>query len=206
MLIQPPPLQPTRILAGCIAVWDEVWENPTGTIQAIEDVVANPTLSIKWDRAMVYSTDTNMPIESTKRTNSHMNLNSAGHLSEELRQINNNYYLLLLAATEWYREYFGIVEGLYFTDSFSILKYQTAQEYKSHYDGGSITKRVISPILYLNDDYEGGWLEFTNFNIVEKPKAGSLYIFPSNFAYRHIAHPVTEGTKYGIVTFISDQA
>ena len=79
------------------------------------------------------------------------------------------------------------------------------QEYKAHADGGTATKRSISPILYLNDDYEGGELEFVNFGLKLKPKPGMLVLFPSNYPYRHIAHPVTDGTKYAIVTWLHDQ-
>jgi predicted 2-oxoglutarate/Fe(II)-dependent dioxygenase YbiX len=65
--------------------------------------------------------------------------------------------------------------------------------------------RVVSAILYLNDDYEGGHLEFPNFGIKIKPQAGMLILFPSNYAYTHAAHPVTKGTKYALVTWIRDR-
>jgi predicted 2-oxoglutarate/Fe(II)-dependent dioxygenase YbiX len=32
-----------------------------------------------------------------------------------------------------------------------------------------------------------------------------LILFPSNYAYSHIAHPVTSGTKYAMVTWIRDR-
>jgi predicted 2-oxoglutarate/Fe(II)-dependent dioxygenase YbiX len=65
--------------------------------------------------------------------------------------------------------------------------------------------RCISCIAYLNSDYEGGEIEFVNFGVKIKPQPGMLIIFPSNFAYRHIAHPVTSGTKYNLVTWIKDR-
>lgn len=206
MYIAPPPLQPTRILAGCIAVWDEVVKEPLKIIEDTEFAVSNPNNPIAWQRATVHKDEDFGPMISYKRTNSILNLNESGRFDEAMRIVNNEYYMLLLAASNWYGKHFDLSEGIYFKEDFSILKYSTTEEFKSHYDGGTALRRVISPILYLNDDYEGGWLEFTNYGIVEKPKAGSLYIFPSNFAYRHIAHPVTEGTKYAIVTFLHDQA
>jgi Rps23 Pro-64 3,4-dihydroxylase Tpa1-like proline 4-hydroxylase len=93
----------------------------------------------------------------------------------------------------------------FYTEDNNLLQYTETQKFNSHYDGGSGSKRTISPILYLNDDYIGGEIEFVNFNIKIKPKSGSLILFPSNYAYRHTAHPVTSGTKYAIVTWIHDR-
>jgi predicted 2-oxoglutarate/Fe(II)-dependent dioxygenase YbiX len=63
----------------------------------------------------------------------------------------------------------------------------------------------LSPILYLNDDYTGGEIEFVHHGITIKPSPGMLVLFPANYAYSHIAHPVKTGTKYAIVTWLHDQ-
>ena len=73
-------------------------------------------------------------------------------------------------------------------------------------DGGTSMGRSVSALCYLNDNYEGGEIEFVNFKIKIKPLAGMVILFPSNYAYRHIAHPVTSGTKYAIVTWIKDRS
>ena len=86
-----------------------------------------------------------------------------------------------------------------------MLKYPISTEYKQHYDGSTSSGRSISAIVYLNDDYKGGEIEFPNFNVKIKPESGMLILFPSNYAYTHIAHPVTSGTKYAIVTWIHDR-
>jgi len=31
-----------------------------------------------------------------------------------------------------------------------------------------------------------------------------LIIFPSNYAYRHVAHPILSGTKYAMATWVTD--
>ena len=43
-------------------------------------------------------------------------------------------------------------------------------------------------------------------NSYAKRFEGMVILFPSNYAYRHIAHPVTSGTKYAIVTWIKDRS
>jgi predicted 2-oxoglutarate/Fe(II)-dependent dioxygenase YbiX len=109
-----------------------------------------------------------------------------------------------MASTIPYAQKFNINENLYH-ESYQALKYRPGEFYKAHYDGGTESGRSISAIVYLNDDYEGGEIEFTNFKIKLKPEKGMLILFPSNYAYTHIAHPVTKGTKYSLVTWIHDR-
>jgi predicted 2-oxoglutarate/Fe(II)-dependent dioxygenase YbiX len=109
-----------------------------------------------------------------------------------------------LSATAFYQEKYQIHEPL-FHEPYQALKYQTGTEYKAHYDGNTTSGRFLSAITYLNDDYNGGELEFPNFGVKIKPREGDLVLFPSNYAYAHIAHPVTSGTKYAIVTWIHDR-
>lgn len=40
-------------------------------------------------------------------------------------------------------------------------------------------------IYYINDDYEGGEINFTDHNLKIKPKSNSLIMFPSNADYWH---------------------
>lgn len=89
-------------------------------------------------------------------------------------------------------------------ENYQFLKYNLGEKFDCHFDGtgiGLISNRMISVVLYLNDDYQGGEIEFPFQKISIKPKKGLLLIFPSNFCYAHIAKPVTEGTKYSIVTW-----
>jgi hypothetical protein len=139
------------------------------------------------------------------RTNQELPLTYAAQANEEFRVINNKFFDLVCAASSEYRNIFDISEDLYWGEGPLLLKYQTGQEYTAHYDGGTITRRTVSPIVYLNDDYEGGEIEFVNQKVKIKPSSGMLILFPANFAFTHIAHPVTEGTKYAIVTWLHDR-
>jgi predicted 2-oxoglutarate/Fe(II)-dependent dioxygenase YbiX len=121
-----------------------------------------------------------------------------------MKDVHNQMYFMLLAALGPYANKYGIKEQLHH-EHYNILKYKQGQEYKAHYDGGSSLHRAVSAICYLNGDFEGGEIEFPNFNIKIKPEPGMLILFPSNYAYAHIAHPVTAGTKYALVTWIHDQ-
>jgi prolyl 4-hydroxylase len=122
-----------------------------------------------------------------------------------MRKINNQFLDLIHSSTMSYINQFATECQFHIVEPFNLLKYQTGEEYKAHFDGTTQTHRAFSPILYLNDDYTGGELEFVHHNVKIKPTAGMLAIFPSNYAYAHIAHPVLTGTKYAIVTWLHDQ-
>ena len=67
---------------------------------------------------------------------------------------------------------------------------------------------VITELLYLNDDYEGGEIEFISIFkdelITYKPKAGDLIVMPSGFPYLHSAKSVTKGSnKFFLRVFLS---
>jgi len=67
-------------------------------------------------------------------------------------------------------------------------------------------KRLSNRYINLNEDYEGGDLVFTDQKklIVKRSslKAGDVVFFPSNFLYPHLIEPVTNGTRYSIVSWL----
>jgi len=197
-------IEPTEILAGSIAVYKDVWKNPEKDILIIDKVTEDSNSNVTFKNATTFVEQGNLTA-SNYRTNKHFGLTDAANINEELRLINNKFFELTFSAIGFYKESLGIEESIYWNEGCNVLKYQTGQEYKAHYDGNTETKRSISPIVYLNSDYTGGEIEFVNFNITVKPEPGMLLLFPSNYAYRHIAHPVKTGTKYAIVTWLHDR-
>lgn len=61
--------------------------------------------------------------------------------------------------------------------------------------------RDYSMLFYLNDDYEGGYINFMMFNFRYKPKKGDVILFPSDHLYLHTAEPVTRGKRFAIVSW-----
>jgi predicted 2-oxoglutarate/Fe(II)-dependent dioxygenase YbiX len=67
----------------------------------------------------------------------------------------------------------------------------------SHIDSyGDDRSPILSVVLYLNDNYEGGELYFKNQHVIIKPTAGSIVIFPSVEPYYHESREIQRGTKY----------
>jgi hypothetical protein len=88
-------------------------------------------------------------------------------------------------------------------DSYSILKYGVGQKFVNHIDDHPDFHRRISTLYYINDDYLGGELNFPRFNLSFRPKANQMIVFPSTYVYNHSVSPVTEGTRYSIVSWLT---
>ena len=87
--------------------------------------------------------------------------------------------------------------------SYSLARYSVGDFFVEHTDTTVEFPRTISAVLYLNEDYDGGTITFTKLNKTFKPKANSLFIFPSTEDFSHSADPVLSGTKYVIIGFWS---
>ena len=105
-------------------------------------------------------------------------------------------------------------------ESFQLGRYTDGGHYDFHLDNmgfqkmnepGNImdgTTRKLSMVAWLNEDFEGGEFEFhtavTNSDgRIIKPTKGTIVFFPSWLA--HKVHPVTEGTRYSLVTWFRGQ-
>jgi len=195
--------EPSRKLAGAVWMWDGIVDNWEQIIEkADKNIGAISNLGTElytWEPAATADGKTN-----GLRQNQIFHVTDAGVRGHEIsRQVHNQIAGLIDECAGAYAQFFetSFLEH----EDYHILKYEgaTNDHYDAHYDGGPYNKRWISAIVYLNDDYEGGELEFVHFGVKIKPKKGSLVIFPSNYAYAHIAHTVTSGTKYAIVTWLS---
>lgn len=198
----PGKILPTKTLGGCIDVFENVWPYPENTIETVENLNKDPESGISWERATTLNKGTDQEI----RTNVMLGVTNLSQITNNghLQNVHNQFYMLLLATTIDYSDRYKIGEPLYH-ENYNMLRYRGGQQYHQHYDGSTKTGRTISAICYLNEDYAGGELEFPNFDVKIKPKKGSLLLFPSNYAYSHVAHPVTEGQKYALVTWIRDR-
>lgn len=86
-----------------------------------------------------------------------------------------------------------------YKEAFNFVKYLPGKYFKIHGDHGPYYTCTISAVVYLNDNYEGGEIDFVRHGLVVKPEAGDIILFPSNFVYEHASLEVTSGTKYSVV-------
>jgi len=96
-----------------------------------------------------------------------------------------------------------------------ILHYGTGGHYIAHVDAETLFKdddglelwektldRDLSVVYFLNDDFVGGELVFSEIELVIKPQAGTLVCFPSDHHYIHGVNPVTAGHRHTLVTWM----
>lgn len=121
--------------------------------------------------------------------------------SLKLQKLWEDVYFRQLQAVKHYCKAHNIGELRYW-EAMNFIKYGPGQHFQEHSDNGYSYNCVLSAVSYPNDDYEGGELAFRLQGLEVKPRAGDLYLFPSNFMYPHRAMPVKSGVKYSIVTML----
>ena len=84
-----------------------------------------------------------------------------------------------------------------------LLRYGKEQRFHDHIDDHPFFTRRISLTYYINEDYEGGDVEFNRYGLRFKAKKNDLLIFPSNFMYNHQVYPVTDGLRYVVVQWMA---
>lgn len=111
---------------------------------------------------------------------------------------------------------YGTDYTLYQSELTQFTQYELGQEYRPHWDyfnqpGHTIqdNDRVATAILYLNDDFEGGYTDFPLLNVTVKPIKNHLLYFnytdPNTRDYTmHAGTPVTAGIKKIITLWIRE--
>lgn len=99
---------------------------------------------------------------------------------------------------EWYEEpqllrYTAGGFYLYHSDAYDYVIEQRAWR--------KAVDRDISLLIYLNDEYAGGELQFKRLSYTLRPRAGMLLWFPSDIRYEHMAKLVSSGCRYALVSW-----
>jgi prolyl 4-hydroxylase len=85
-----------------------------------------------------------------------------------------------------------------------VLRYRPGQEYKSHVDAltGVANQRILTVLVYLNDDYEGGETRFDRTGLIFRGAPGDALIFRNvdaaggaDLLTQHSGLPVETGEK-----------
>jgi predicted 2-oxoglutarate/Fe(II)-dependent dioxygenase YbiX len=103
---------------------------------------------------------------------------------------------LLTRVGNEYLQHFGL--PIIDPSSMAISKYIPGKGMGPHVDTPQEENKLalITAILYLNENYEGGELLFKNQGVNIKPSAGSIVIFPSVDPFFHESLNLKSGNKY----------
>jgi len=137
--------------------------------------------------------------------------------TDEIRKI---FERVINEKKEEIEKFFGV--SLLSGTDIQILEYKDGGFYKRHADNASeiykdgklVGYKVIAPerkittLLFLNDDFEGGEIEFSHLRyndgsrVIFKPKAGQMIVFPSHGLFAHEVKKVN-GNRFAIVKWWS---
>lgn len=89
-------------------------------------------------------------------------------------------------------------------EALALLRYVPGQEYRPHFDfDDAENRRVMTMLVYLNDDYDGGETEFVRTGLKVKGATGDAILFRNDGPdgrqdplSEHAGLPVTRGTKF----------
>ena len=186
-----------------IWVYEDVIPKSLKTIERLEEVLLDPSNRYEYQEALV-GYGVKMPEYRDcvdfkyKKSDIAMDKSEAG---KKLSDLWDDTHHRQLQAVKHYTKHYNIGELRYW-EATNFVKYGPGQHFQEHHDHGYSYNCVVSLVAFPNDDYEGGELAFSIQGVTIKPKAGDLYVFPSNFMYPHRAMPVTSGTKYSMVTML----
>lgn len=74
-----------------------------------------------------------------------------------------------------------------------------------HGNSGAFTRSRYAAFLYLNDNFEGGLLQFPSREISISPEVGMLAAFDGGFSNMHEVTMITSGVRYTIGSFWDDR-
>ena len=155
-------INPTTIVGGAIAIYEDVWDGLAEDIIILNRISSDPNSTASFEKAKIKSEQDGMKGLEAVRTNSFISLKQGSELNADLKNINSKFDKIIKKCLYSYRLSFDIHQPFVYRESNSLLKYVESQHFKSHYDGDTSSKSVVSPILYLNE--AKSWI-FNGFSI-----------------------------------------
>ena len=105
--------------------------------------------------------------------------------------------------------------GLDQGEPLQVLRYRAGQQYRNHFDAitGAANQRIMTVIVYLTDDFEGGETRFVRSGLAYRGQRGDALLFRNALddgradpASEHAGLPVTKGEKLIASRWIRDRA
>lgn len=122
---------------------------------------------------------------------------SSCHPQDPIRRAKESLQACFDYIIESYRKKYDIVKLR--SDGTVLLRYEEGDGFINHIDDHPQFSRVVSVSMFLNDDFEGGEIEFKEFDLKIKPEAGKIIVFCSSYPYSHAVLPVDTGIRYSVV-------
>jgi Rps23 Pro-64 3,4-dihydroxylase Tpa1-like proline 4-hydroxylase len=183
-----------RILAPGIVLYKTDPELCNKIKQGIEKNIEN-----RWKKAEVVNTETYEANQSQARKCFDYPLFDNNSPEQPINDLYNAVHEWINPCLEDFASFYSIEKII--SGAYILLKYEQSDKFDWHIDDGGKYPRTVSVSAYLNNEYEGGELEFNHFGISHKPEKGDIVLFNSSFTYMHRVNPVTSGTRYAVVNW-----
>lgn len=142
--------------------------------------------------------------EEVSKENEPLNLTDNKDISEEIKNIHNEFLKIVVNVRNEYYEYcYGkIFPDMNSFEKFKIIKYLPSDNQQEpivdirNYDDA---RRFLCFNLYLNDN-SSGQTKFLNLTI--QPKVGTLLVYPPFWMYPHQEISPTKSPKYVLKTYL----
>jgi predicted 2-oxoglutarate/Fe(II)-dependent dioxygenase YbiX len=184
-----------KILEENIYYYENVLENPKKLLEDIEianSLVGETSIS-KWSEWISYQSD--YSFGSQKMIKESVIDSSLPYYETEIDIYNRIKNSITKASYDYASMHNQMEIGV--LAPLSISKYFVGKSMGPHVDSHDDDPlKTISVVVYLNDDYDGGDINFPEQRISVKPKAGSIVVFPSKKPYFHESKTIISGTKY----------
>lgn len=195
----------TQEIAPGIMIYDDVIPNYETMVNDLEEGMKSA--GILWNNATVKEGENNH-VNTGSRDTSTISVPFSRNVQDDYSNFSKSFYTTLsnlflenlVPIEDDYQHQYRI--GCSWHDSYQILKYGVGQKFVNHIDDHPDYHRRVSTLYYFNDDYSGGEINFPRFDISFKPKANQMIVFPSTYVYNHSVSPVTEGTRYAVVSWL----
>ena len=122
---------------------------------------------------------------------------STCHPQDPIRISTESINICIDSAVEKFRERYKLAEVI--SESTNLLRYEEGGHFVEHVDHSEHFPRFISASMFLNDKFDGGELEFKEFELKIKPEAGKIIVFYSSKPYTHKVSVVECGIRYSAV-------
>jgi predicted 2-oxoglutarate/Fe(II)-dependent dioxygenase YbiX len=127
--------------------------------------------------------------------------------NENNKEIKNTLGMFSMMAIDRYQNDKQIPVGLSKVHEYRINRYNKNCFMRNHidhiydlFDGENRGIPVLSIIINLNNEYQGGEIVFFD-KLKFSLKTGDILVFPSNFLFPHSVQPITDGVRYSAVSW-----
>jgi len=114
-------------------------------------------------------------------------------LSEEIINILKKIFKIVYKKST---DVYDVAINYFKENSLHLVKFIEGFYLIPHTDTLSDESNHVASVYYINDDYEGGEINFPGHNLKIKPKANSLIVFPGNENYLHEVLEIVDKPRY----------